>query len=76
MIEISDHALLRYMERVLGFDVKAMKEALAEKVTCLYPNGIPKDKHKRSLNGVEYTLENRILITVYNTKGQKQPKAQ
>ena len=32
MIEISDHAVLRYLERVEGYDIDALKNELAKEV--------------------------------------------
>lgn len=62
---ISDHALLRYIERVLGGNIKEMKDAiLTEEIKTaigLGASGITKD-------GFYYAIENGKVITVMKKK--------
>jgi len=62
-IEISDHAMLRYIERVLDVDVESLKKELSSKLSktdivkigdCDFP-----------FNGHKAIIRNKNLITIY-----------
>lgn len=62
---ISDHALVRYMERVLDYDIEAIREkmdkpGLREAVT----GGALKVR----IDGVDFVCKRRKITTVWNTE--------
>ncbi|MGV8987631.1 MAG: hypothetical protein ACOH2H_15275 [Cypionkella sp.] len=38
-VEVSDHAILRYLERVGGFNIDALRKAIAKRVQTSAPEG-------------------------------------
>lgn len=38
-VEVSDHAVLRYLERVGGFNIEGLRKAIANRVTTSAPDG-------------------------------------
>lgn len=57
-MEITDHAFLRYMERVQGFDIEHLKGELRKKLPHAPSNGNIK------MDGVIYVIKNNALVTV------------
>lgn len=62
-ITISDHALIRYMERILGADVKELKnklitDNLKNQVSTLGPNGT------YSAGEYKVILKNNVVVTI------------
>jgi len=61
-IQITDHAMIRYLQRVKGLDVRALQDEI-----------LPKDLRKKliklegvfSINGHHVRLKDRTVITVY-----------
>lgn len=59
--QVTDHAVLRYLERVKGFDIAAVrKEMLTPEVTSAIRVGAVSLKR----DGVEYVLQDGMVITV------------
>ncbi len=57
-IDVSDHAVLRYMQRVQGFDVELVREHI-RKVCGPNPNAC-----SVRAEGVQFIIKNRTVITV------------
>jgi hypothetical protein len=58
---ISDHALLRYMERKMGFDIEALKGQLLTKERIAAINA---GASKIKVDGVEFCIRNKVITTV------------
>lgn len=59
--QISDHALLRYMERVMGFDVEVVrKKMLKPEVISAVDAGAASVK----IDGLEMKIKERVITTV------------
>lgn len=57
-LEITDHAFLRYMERVQGFDIELLKGELRKKLPSAPANGTMK------IENVIFVFKNNALVTV------------
>lgn len=60
---VTDHAVVRYMERVMGVDVEAVRDLIASEVetaVALGACGLKKD-------GFTFRLEGENVVTVYRT---------
>lgn len=58
---VTDHALLRYMERVMGIDVERVrKEIMTEERKAVIKSGC----NSFTSNGFRYVLKNRAIITI------------
>lgn len=70
-LRVSDHALVRYMDRVLGYDVEAVRRELASKVDAA-------DGHDGCcgvvIDGFSYKLVDDTITTVIQRN--RQPKGQ
>ena len=63
-IKVTDHALLRYLERVLGYDIAHMKnQMLPEEVKSAIRAGALSVEHL----GVTYVIENHKVVTIQTT---------
>ncbi|MEL6639734.1 MAG: hypothetical protein AAFN63_11405 [Pseudomonadota bacterium] len=77
-IHVTDHAVLRYIERVMEIDVGAVRAAIAETVS--FAEAHPHCTAVRS-NGFRYVLVNNSLVTIRrversgNSRSRKTPKA-
>ncbi len=59
---VTDHALVRYIERVLGHDVESYKKAiLTEPIKSAMRAGASSIK----VDGVKYYLDGHAITTVY-----------
>jgi len=59
-IRASDHAVLRYLERVAGFDIEAIRRAM--EAECEHNMGAPCVR----IRGARYLLRDGCIITVLN----------
>lgn len=57
---VTDHALVRYLERVEGIDVIAARRAIEEAVR----QGVETGADAVLLDGMRYCLQNRAVVTV------------
>lgn len=77
-LQISDHALLRYLARVQGVDIEAIRMGLAHKLDACVPeemqDGICGIQHE----GFTYKLKSGVVTTVLTSearpRGQRGPK--
>jgi len=61
---ISEHALLRYFERVKGFDLKEIKcEILSDPVVALVDKLGPSGSFPNS-NGYRVVIKNNVVVTI------------
>lgn len=65
-IQISDHALLRYLERACGMEIEAMREELAGILSQVVRPG------RRSVvrDGLRFIFRGDTLATVYENRAQ------
>ncbi|MCB1470897.1 MAG: hypothetical protein KDK08_27900 [Rhizobiaceae bacterium] len=61
-IRVSDHAVLRYLERVVGLDVEALRGQIA--ATCARPQGAPCIRSQDA----RYLVRGRTVVTVLDGK--------
>lgn len=59
---ISDHALLRYLERVHGLDVEAMRAHIADRLDVVVQPGFARQAVCH--DGVRYLIVRDTLVTV------------
>lgn len=60
---VTDHAVLRYMERVMGYDIEAVRDLIAEQTTAavaLGACGFKKD-------GFTFRFDGEHVVTIYRT---------
>lgn len=65
-LHVSDHALLRYFERVGGVDVEAVRRALSERLS---PAAEKAEEIKPGIfaikfNGAHFIVKNRVIVSV------------
>lgn len=60
-IQITDHAMIRYIERVLGVNVKAIKEKI---LTQTVLDAIKLGATSVTSNGAKLTIKNNTIITI------------
>ncbi len=61
-INVTDHCLIRYLERVLGMDVETLKKTiLTKEVVAVVANGAK----KFTSSGVTYRVDNNTIVTCY-----------
>lgn len=63
-ITVSDHAMLRYLERACGMEIEAMREELAGILSAIVPAG--QDMIDR--DGLRFVIRDGILATVFVPK--------
>jgi hypothetical protein len=64
-VEVADHAILRYLERVKGIDLEALRTELDSEVLREVVQRCPTGRHV--INGVTYVTRDKTLVTViYN----------
>ncbi|WP_457650955.1 hypothetical protein [Profundibacter sp.] len=59
-IHITDHALLRYLERVLGYDVEALRRQLGREVASRTSGQACAVR----MDGFQYRIENKAVVTI------------
>jgi hypothetical protein len=64
-IRVTDHALLRWLERRHGFAITALRAELEREVTEMRAIGAT------AIGGMEYRIENNVLVTICPTRGSK-----
>lgn len=60
-LPVSDHAVLRYLQRVLGVDVDAVRRAIHEDVR----SAISHDARGVTVNGIVYRIQARYVTTCF-----------
>ena len=64
----SAHAILRYLQRVKGFDMEALKyERCSEGIEEALVSGAK----EYSVNGVTYVIQDGYVVTIYPSDGEK-----
>lgn len=63
---VSDHALVRYAERVLGHDLQPMRDQLARELEEALERAGPLDGASAVIiHGFRYVIEGRVVVTVH-----------
>lgn len=63
---VTDHALVRILERVAGFDVEAFRAHVAASLerACDAAEEINENEYTITSNGFRYVVRNGVLVTV------------
>ena len=69
-IHVSDHAVLRYLERVHGVDLRAVRRAIAREVA----NGVEREACGVIRAGLTYKLAGATVVTVHRTSTGPDPR--
>jgi hypothetical protein len=59
-IDVTDHALVRFLERVMNYDLDAVRDQIAR----LVPAERPEDRALYIRNGFQFVVKDRVLVTV------------
>ena len=59
-IHITDHALLRYLERVLGYDVETLRRQIGHEISARTSG----DATSVKMDGYQYRIENKAVVTI------------
>lgn len=62
LLQVSDHALVRYMERVLGHDLDVLRDEIAERVEA----GAELGAEAVIIDGFRYALQGKCVVTIYS----------
>ena len=70
MVKVSDHAVLRYLERVVGIDIAAIRAGLQSKaLDAAATQGCPVDV--RRADGVRLRVVDGVVVTVMEARPRK-----
>lgn len=61
-IKVTDHAVMRYMQRVMGVDLDAVKTMIAEQVHVAETN---EGATAVLLNGFRYVIDKGTVVTIH-----------
>lgn len=61
-LQISDHALVRYLERIQDVDLEAIRQAIADEIGPLVA-GVTEQNVTR--NGMRYLIRSGVLVTIH-----------
>lgn len=75
-IQISDHALVRFMERCGGLDVEALREAIARSLerATVAAALIGGEDYTIRVDGLIYRVRSGVVVTVVNPAIPKEPQ--
>lgn len=62
-LKISDHALVRYLERVWGVDTEGLKRRIGRQLDLDIPKELPTPCGVK-INGVEYRIDGNVVVTL------------
>ena len=63
MVKISDHAILRYIERVHGIPIDSLRNQMADGIRKKLPKDHPPNVVVKS-EGARFVIEDNVLVTV------------
>lgn len=72
IVHITDHALVRYLERVLLVDVDGLRRRIGREIDGRLIEGMP-DPCGITVNGVTYKLKGKSVTTCVPAKRRKRP---
>ncbi len=64
---VTDHALIRYLERVHGVDIDGLRNRIGRAVD----NGVDKGATGVKIHGVYYRLRGKVVTTVLAKSGER-----
>lgn len=64
-IHVTDHAILRYLERALGFDIEALRRGIADKCAAAIRAGAA----SKVVDGIRYEFRNGAVVTITKDLG-------
>lgn len=69
-IHITDHAMLRYLERVQGLDIEALRDKLSKKATRAYAaaESIGGGEYAIKVDGFRMRVQSDHVVTILATK--------
>lgn len=71
-IGVTDHAVLRYMERVMGVDVERLRREIGRRADCAADH--PGCNRVISAN-VRLVIENEVVVTVTTPRAPRRQRA-
>jgi hypothetical protein len=71
MLEVSDHTVLRHLQRVAGVDVEALRRAIAVSLgrAARTADAIGQDNYDICMDGYRYIVRRRVVVTVVVDRG-------
>ncbi len=63
-LQITDHAIVRYLQRVLGYDVEGIRKEMLTKVPSDYLKSVEPGFLKIDVDGFQYVIRDNIIISV------------
>lgn len=63
-LRVSDHAIVRYLERVVGMDIEACKKEMVAKLPKDFSIGDPVEFVKISGKELQYVIRDNLIISV------------
>jgi len=68
-ITVSDHAVLRYLQRVMDVDVEGLRRDLAQMLGARVPAGL--HDCVLTIDGLSFTIRNGCLVTLFERDQRK-----
>ncbi len=66
-VRVTDHAVLRYMERAMGLNVEGVREHIAN--LCAAPAALGATALRLAAEGVKFEINNNAVVTVVPDTG-------
>lgn len=75
-IRVTDHALVRFLQRVGGLDIEAVREALTTslKRAQVVADGVGKRNYNVLADGIVYVVRDGVVVTVLPAAGRDKRK--
>jgi len=70
MTPVTDHAVLRYIERVMGVDVDRIRRTISEAVDGAAKIGV----NRVTINGWEFRIKDGTVVTMLSRHSEPEPK--
>lgn len=67
-IRVSDHALIRYMERVHGYDLAPLRDELSKKISTAAAVGAKNFKDNGFIYTLAYEADSVVVVTVLSNE--------
>lgn len=71
-LQITDHAVVRYLERVVGLDIDSVRKDMIAKVPEDHTYDSTPGFIKIDVDGLQYVIRDNIIISVIPTKPKEQ----
>lgn len=66
LIDVTDHALVRFLDRAVGFDVEALRAMIATSLAraATKAGSIAQDRYEVRADGLRYVVRDGALVTI------------